>query len=940
MSLSIYYQNVRGLRSKTHDIRLNTSLCDFDIICFTETFLNSSINDYEIFSKNYTVLRRDRDSSTSDKLDGGGVLCGVKNGIDFIHKHEWSSNAEDIWVTLYPCRSSNSSRLHLCCVYIPPTCSDSLNKFLTKLISIISEVPNEKILICGDFNLPLLLWQYTEHNTYLFAHNTYNLISMEFVDTMEYCNLKQYNGERNSNDRILDLTLANFETVDVRRCDPPLSKIDLHHPPLLLHIDFEMNDTLKPNFRNIYNFKKANYTLINENLSLIPWHSILKDLNIEDATDRFYVIINDTLRNYVPQKSIGEKCYPQWYSLELISLIKQKYRAHKKFKETRNHFHYNNFSLLRKRVKQSINLCYAKYINDTEKQIPLNIKKFWSYVSSVKKENMPSALSYGVNYSSNGKDICNLFAEYFNSVYSNTQDCIVKDSLQTHDFTNNNLGNIYFDENEVFENLSKLDEHKGAGCDGIPSLFARRCAASLSLPLALLFNKSLSESTCPLIWKKALVVPLFKNGIKSKVENYRPISKLCVFEKIFEKIIFKYLFSAVKNYLRVEQHGFFPGRSVETNIVSYVDEIFNLMDERYQVDAVYTDYTKAFDKINHNILLIKLANFGICGNLLEWFRSYLSNRSQCVVLNGFCSKSFSILSGVPQGSHLGPLLFNIFINDVSLCFKFAKFSMYADDLKIYAAIKGRGDCKSLQDDLNRFYSYCSSNDLTLNYKKCSIITFTRNRDPFIFNYCIANDQIPRVSNVRDLGIILDNKLLFDVHIDYITKKANRMLGFMLRIGHRFKNPTTYFNLYFSLVRSVLEFGTVCWTPQYDVYINRIEGVQRRFLTNVNRKFPNNSFNLPSLVKRRKYYDMIFLFKAINHIFDAPVILNRLCFKVPLRDTRSTDLFYSPQCNTNASKNSPFNRISYIINSLSKNENFPDIFLCDLNYFKNEIKNYV
>lgn len=190
---------------------------------------------------------------------------------------------------------------------------------------------------------------------------------------------------------------------------------------------------------------------------------------------------------------------------------------------------------------------------------------------------------------------------------------------------------------EVHDLMSSLDVNKGAGSDGIPSIFIKNCAMSLSNPLSIIYNKSLAEGQCPSIWKKALIVPVFKSGNRNSDKSYRPISKLCIFEKIFEKIIYKYLFAAFKKLINIQQHGFYNGRSVESNLVEYTDYILQSMDCNTQVDAVYPDPSKAFDRINHSILIKKLERYGIHGNLLKWFISYLDDRQQCVTVKGFRS---------------------------------------------------------------------------------------------------------------------------------------------------------------------------------------------------------------------------------------------------------------------------------------------------------------
>ncbi|CAB3244683.1 unnamed protein product [Arctia plantaginis] len=196
------------------------------------------------------------------------------------------------------------------------------------------------------------------------------------------------------------------------------------------------------------------------------------------------------------------------------------------------------------------------------------------------------------------------------------------------------------------------------------------------------------------------------------------------------------------------------------------------MDDGAQVDVIYTDYSKAFDKIDHSILKIKLFNSAIRGDLLRWFSSYLENRTQAVVVSNYISGWVSIPSGVLQGSLMGPLLFTIYVNDIDSCFQSSNLLCFADDMKIYSAISSANDVQALQSDLSRLDHYCQLNKLELNPVKCSVVTFGRKRSPILAPYELKGQVLPRRDGVRDLGVYHDAKLLFDVHIEQIIAKAS------------------------------------------------------------------------------------------------------------------------------------------------------------------------
>lgn len=268
------------------------------------------------------------------------------------------------------------------------------------------------------------------------------------------------------------------------------------------------------------------------------------------------------------------------------------------------------------------------------------------------------------------------------------------------------------------------------------------------------------------------------------------------------------------------------------------------MTDRAQTDVIYTDLSAAFDKLNHAIAVAKLDRLGVSGNLLSWFRSYITGRQLMVAIGDCRSASFSATSGIPQGSHLGPLIFILYFNDVHLVIEGPRLS-YADDLKIFLRICSIDDCHILQRQLNAFASWCNMNRMIVNPSKCSAITFSRKKQPIIFNYDLLGSSIERVNQIKDLGVILDSQLSFRQHITYIVDKACRTLGFIFRIAKNFSDIYCLKSLYCSLVRSILEYCSAVWNPNYNNGAERIESVQRRFLRFALRRLPwNDPFRLP------------------------------------------------------------------------------------------------
>lgn len=290
--------------------------------------------------------------------------------------------------------------------------------------------------------------------------------------------------------------------------------------------------------------------------------------------------------------------------------------------------------------------------------------------------------------------------------------------------------------------------------------------------------------------KHSHIVPIHKSGSLNDVKNYRPIAKLSIIAKLIDPLMADELFMHFSHLISPNQHGFFKKRSTVTNLMAYTDKIQQCLEDGGQVDVIYTDFSKAFDKVNHQLLLDKLDSLGVGGSILQWFRSYLTDRTQRVKILNALSDIVEVTSSVVQGSHCGPILFSLFVNeiayntDVDSC-------MYADDFKASKNINSMDDCANLQDNINKIAEFSRNNGLVLNIEKCAIMTFTKRTTTAItYNYNIDNQLLSKKESMRDLGVVYDKKLSFSSHIDKICKKGRQMCGFIIRNSKHFKNYET------------------------------------------------------------------------------------------------------------------------------------------------------
>lgn len=607
--------------------------------------------------------------------------------------------------------------------------------------------------------------------------------------------------------------------------------------------------------------------------------------------------------------------YPIWFNKQLISKIKEKERCRKKLRKQKHQLTSNNekYVSLRYEVKKSIKECHAKYIVDISNSIQDNSSAFWNYIKSKRKNTTPAAsFSYEGGTIVNDIDIANAFAKYFGSVYE--KDPNEKDSKECHEIINLNefpLENLKIElvtEQDIATAIKMLKPKSAIGIDGIPAFFYKGYCDILVKPICMLMNLALKSNCFPNQLKICSITPLHKSGKTNEISNYRPVAIPTALAKIFERVIHNKIYNHVKGVIIREQHGFVKNRSTNTNLSIISHDIAHEIHSGGQIDVVYTDLAKAFDKVNHSTLIKKLKIYNFDDNLLKFLKSYLNNRIQFVTYKDTKSNQFIPTSGVPQGSILGPLLFVLFINDVFKYVKYSKFLLYADDLKLYKTIHNNCDSNQLQYDINSISEYCHINQLKLNKSKCYYIHFSRKIIPIITKYKIENLNIERKKEVKDLGIIFNQYFSFGSHITQLVNECQRKLGLIIRFCYEFKYEICI-NLFNSLIRSKLEYACTIWNPKTIYHSNEIEKIQKKFLRYTYFKaygtYPRypilisyntqlDLFNIDSLEKRRELCQIKFVRDIFAGTF-GDLLTSLVYINVPDIRLRTRNVTFAVNC---------------------------------------------
>ena len=878
----------------------------YDIIILTETWLDDKIISSQLFDSSYTVYRVDRNHFNSTKTRGGGVLIAITNTLNCCLDRTLVDNTlEQLWVTLKLAKLN----LSIGVLYLPPNRKNdlySINKHVESIGAIFSNLgAHDHALLFGDYNQSGLIWNSTPTNylTVNVLESTISAACAALLDGFSLNGLKQINTLCNSHGRLLDLVLSSDSLLGqykLLEAIAPLTHIDAGHPALSVEIEVPVPPVfeLYPNDTEL-NYHRANYEELNKAFRRTDWTFLESLANIDEAVNYFTQSVNTALVEHIPVRRPTRK--PPWGNAHLRHLKRLKSKALRTYSNTRCLIHKQQFTRASNDYRLYNRYLYKCYSLRTQDNLRKNPKQFWTFVNSKRKENgLPVEMFLNTNVACSASEKCTLFASHFKSAFNSSISSTEQASDACRNIPNNacELSNIIICHRQVEFAIAKLKFSTSASSDGIPSCILKRCSNALIHPLTLLFNMSLREGIFPCSWKLSLKFPVHKKGDEQNIENYRGITSLCACSKVFEIVINEILFASCKSYITIDQHGFYPKRSVSTNLVQFTSFCMRKIDSGSQVDAVYTDLKSAFDRVDHNILLLKLDKLGISNGLIRWFESYLTQRKLCVRIGQKSSEPFSNISGVPQGSNLGPLLFSIFINDLSELLPPGYRLFYADDVKIYTTVNGTEDCNRLQEWINTFENWCSMNLLTISIHKCNVISFHRKKSPIIYDYSISNQALLRVDHIRDLGVTLDSALTFRLHYDNIIIKANRQLGFIFKVTNEFRDPHCLRSLYCALVRSILESSVIVWCPYQSTWINRFESVQKKFLRYALRYLPwRDPLNLPpyeqrcrllgldTLEHRRCVAQAVFVAKILLGEIEASEILPQLNINAPERPLR-------------------------------------------------------
>ena len=633
-------------------------------------------------------------------------------------------------------------------------------------------------------------------------------------------------------------------------------------------------------------------------------------------------------------KTIYNQCFPlqyktkknvkiqPWITQGILNSVKLKHKLYSRFLKNPSAINEKIYKQYRNILTNVIRQTKSDYFKNKFQQNKSDIKKTWDTINSLLKKSKTRNSSTSINcngrLSKDPVEIANCFNDFFVEIGPTLASKINNNPNSTfNDYLPAPVVNSMFlnpvDEYELTRIILSFNNNKAPGIDEFNTKAIKHVFNFISKPLCHIFNISISHGIFPDKLKHAKVTPVFKAGPKSEINNYRPISILSIFSKIFERIIYDRMYTFIQNnnILYEHQFGFRKGHSTSMALIDLTNEIIDAFQNNSYAMGILIDLSKAFDTIDHDILLAKLYNYGLRGIVFNLLKSYLCNRSQCTKYMNATSEFRYISCGVPQGSLLGPLLFILYINDLYNSSKRLSFFLYADDTTI---LYSNDDIYSLfevvNSELNSVIDYFSVNKLSVNINKCNAIVFHgRNKsfDPSNKTVKLNNVVIPLVSTVKFLGIYIDSQLNWKPHIECISNKISKNIGIIYRLS-KFIPQSILRILYCSLILPYLNYCNVVWANNYPDTLDKLIKLQKKAVRIISLSLPySHTDPIFSLLKLLKISDINTL-QQCSFMHDlvykrSPLFNNLIQFNLDFHnyDTRSANLLHLPLPRTNALK---------------------------------------
>ena len=899
--------NVQSLRAKYDSIilllqELLNNGFEYSVLCFQETWLGENVDTSHLQLPNYNLVLYP--STTSSH---GGLAC-------YIHKRfkytiRFNAEPSQIWEGQFIDISGGGLHKTITVgnIYKPPRnySVDNIKTFLDDITPYLTKLENEKSdsIIVGDFNLNLLQLNEKElisdYLTTFVSHSFYPKVTLPTRFSKRNCTLI---------DQIFCKISENTTSV---KCQAGILMSQISdHLPCFISIECHRSSTTTPKYvsvpttdeTSIQNFcddlSQTNFTdLINNDISADP----------NANYDIFEKIILNSKEKFLPTKSMRFNKYKHkksnWITIGVLKSIKYRDKLYRKLKSCKpDSLSYQaleiNLKSYTRILKKTIREAKKQYYNSRFDLFKSDARKTWGIIREIlnktkQSTEFPNSFLVNDKLITDKRSIADQFNKYFTDIGPKlASEISVGKKDKFKDFLKNKVPTSFefslINANDVSKIISKMKKKSSSGHDGISSKLLHQICPAIVSPLTTIINQSLYNGIFPDSLKLAKVLPLFKKGNEKLFNNYRPISLLPTISKVFEKVVFKQLYNYCESngLIYKSQYGFREKHSTELACAEYVDKMLNELDKKKIPISVFIDLSKAFDTLDHNIMLYKLEHYGVSGTTLNWFNSYLCNRYQYVDFDSCLSEKLQIHTGVPQGSILGPLLFIIYMNDLHVASDKFDPVLYADDTTLSAHLAlfnpNIKQCNQLSNSINheleKIYIWLCANKLSLNIDKTKYMIIhykQRNIGDINLDIKIQGIDIERVQDFCFLGLTINENMTWHSHINRINSKISRTLGALNRLKN-FLPTDVLRTIYNSLILPHITYCIIIWGFE----CQRLTKIQKRCIRTVCCAKYNahteplfKTLNLLKIEDIFKYHVLKFYFKLTNRTL--PVYFNSM-----------------------------------------------------------------